>query len=174
MKRIFLIALIPITILALSSCRKKTISEIEPNDSERDATVIEAGVPVRGTISSSQDSDIFTIEIEEDASFDISLSAVKGVNHALRIWKQSDPGRVKLIDDARKSSAEAMTGLWLDRGRWFIAVIHGDRDVPKGAPDIAYTLLLKPHEAEGQFEREPNDDIDHANPIETGKPVSGY
>jgi hypothetical protein len=174
-RRGFILAILSCIFLSLASCRKKSIAEIEPNDKESDATVMEAGIPLTGTISSSRDKDIFTIEIEEDTSFDISLSAVKGVNHALRIWKdgRSSDTTGKLIDDARKSSPEMMSGLWMNRGRWFIAVTHGDRDVPQGAPDIRYTLKLTPHDGECT-EREPNDAIDQANPIDAQHPVSGF
>ena len=62
------------TLFSMTACRKKTTMEKEPNDRYQDATVIEAGIPVTGTLSSATDIDFFKLAIEESASFDISLS----------------------------------------------------------------------------------------------------
>ena len=63
-----------------------------------------------------------------------------------------------------------MCNLTLERGIWYFEITHGDRDVAQGrAPDIPYMLRIIPHEAAVNEEKEPNDDIDHSNPIIPGK-----
>ncbi|MGL4369230.1 MAG: hypothetical protein ACRCUT_06110, partial [Spirochaetota bacterium] len=110
--------------LPLVSCKKNLPAEKEPNDSYADATAYEVGTPVSGTISSPLDRDFYSLDIAQGAPFNITLSAVKGVNHALRIWRTggAEPLLLKYIDDTRKSSPEGICNMYLSSGRYYIEI----------------------------------------------------
>jgi hypothetical protein len=157
------------------SCKKDMYFEHEPNDQYSHANLLEVDHPVQGYLSTASDLDIYVIDIAEPGSFDLALSAVKGVNIALKVFQNETPAPVliKTIDDARKSSPERMKNLWFERGRYFLAVMHGDRDEPHGETDSAYILKMSLNSRVSDEEHEPNDTFDQANPITNGT-VTGY
>jgi hypothetical protein len=157
------------------SCKKDTYFEHEPNDRYDHANTLEVDRPVQGYLSTAADLDTYVTDIAEPGSFDLALSAVKGVNVALKVYKNEtpDPVLVKTIDDARKSSPERMKNLWFERGRYFLVVLHGDRDELRGETESSYTLKMSINSRVSDEEHEPNDTFDQANPIISGT-VTGY
>jgi hypothetical protein len=173
MKRIIFIALVFSSVF--SSCKKEISRENEPNDRFDHANLLEVDRPVRGLLSTSTDRDIFVVDIAEPGSFDASVSAVRGVNIAFRIYRNEAPNPLllKVVDDARKSSPERMRNIWMDRGRYYIMITHGDRDEPKGDTESYYELKLALNSRIAGEEREPNDSPEQATVIKNGD-ASGY
>ena len=162
-------------IMLLSSCKKETLLEIEPNDTYTQANLISVGKPVNGFINTESDFDFYMVDVNEPVLFDISVSAIKGVNISFTVWKAGDDGIVplKYVDDMRKSAPERLRGFKVEPGRYYVSVSHGDKDQRIKNTENAYTLLINQEDAEG-FESEPNDTILSANPIPVGVPVRGY
>lgn len=156
------------------SCKKEIRMETEPNNTFSNATPVSCDQPVSGYISTDNDVDYYRLDITSPAILDIQLSAIKGVNHALRIWQDADaPVPVKLIDDTRKSSLERFINLRVNPGIWYIAVQHGERDIPKANPDTPYSLLISSRTPLLE-ESEPNDTPAHATQLSPGETITGY
>jgi hypothetical protein len=163
-------------IASFVSCRKEVFREYEPNDTFDHSNLIEVDRSMRGSLSSASDTDCFMINIAEPGSFDIDLSAIKGVNPAIKIYRADTPANIllKTIDDNRKSSPERMRNFWFDRGRYYIVISHGDRDAPKGDPEAFYMLKVSLHDQTFHEEHEPNDIFEQATPIVAGDEVRGF
>jgi hypothetical protein len=173
LKKSIFIVLILLTIV---SCGKKSNNEeIEPNNTISTATLIETGKDCTGFLDSEHDIDNYLLKINEEQVVRIELSGVKGVNHAVQVWKlvSGNPQSLKLIDDNRKSSPEEMANLFLEPGDYIIQVTHGSRDVKKGNSENRYTLRLTSRTALKE-EKEPNDKHENANLINNGDSITGY
>ena len=114
------------------------------------------------------------LELTTPMVIDIQISAIKGVNHAFKIWRY-DEGHtlIKYIDDSRKSSPERFCNLFAKKGVYYIAIQHGKRDNRKGNNETPYYLQLSGRSWNNE-EREPNDDISAANHLEIGNEVLGF
>ena len=127
-----------------ASCVKKKQFEIEPNNTFLTANVIEAGKSISAYVDSSSDQDFFMYYSKDESVLDINLSAVKGVNHSIEIWRDNGiKDLLKLTDDNRKSSAERVRNLYVEEGTYFINISHGDRDKPAGNKENSYSLIIE-------------------------------
>lgn len=171
-KSIFIISVL----LTILSCGKNYNSEeIEPNNTVSTATLIETGKDCTGFLDSENDIDNYLLKIDEPQIIRIELSGVKGVNHALQVWRVTS-GKLqpmKTIDDNRKSSAEEMANIYFEPGDYIILITHGSRDVKKGNSESRYTLRITARSALNE-EREPNDKPENANIINNGDSIPGY
>jgi hypothetical protein len=173
-KKIVKAALFLIIAAALFSCKEKPSREIEPNDSFSTANKIELNKPMEGFFNNSHDRDFYSIEILSDSILDISLSEVKGINHAFQIWrKDSPPFLMKTIDDNRKSSPERMANFFVSPGTYYITVLHGDRDPQRENLENPYTLKIIKRDFSNE-EMEPNDTKEKANLLTPGNEIKGY
>ena len=175
-KRFLLYVLSPIVIvLLLHGCKKEKIMEIEPNDTYSQSNLIEIGKPIDGFINTESDIDFYCVEVLNPCLLDINVSAVKGVNSAFTIWRENEGSIVplKYVDDLRKSAPERFRGFYAEAGKYYISIAHGDKDQPVKNTENPYTLLIQYESAEG-FEKEPDDTILAATPIQIGIPVRGY
>ncbi|MCX8124403.1 MAG: hypothetical protein N3F66_09585 [Spirochaetes bacterium] len=172
--RIWIYVLI-IVILFANGCKKEKIFEIEPNDTYTQANLINIGTSIDGYINTESDIDFYMADVQAPALFDISVSAVKGVNIAFTLWKATEDGiePLKYVDDMRKSAPERLRGFKVVRGRYYISVSHGDKDPRIKNTENSYSLLVTQEDPES-FESEPNDTILSANPIQIGVPMRGY
>ena len=120
------------------------------------------------------DRDFYQIELESDSVLDITISGIKGVNHAIRVWKGGiTPKELKVIDDNRKSSTERIANIFAEAGTYYIEIFHGSKDPRKENKETPYELLIKRREP-GVEESESNDTFDTANPITAESEVAGY
>ncbi|MFH0974294.1 MAG: hypothetical protein V1874_00755 [Spirochaetota bacterium] len=160
---------------ALYSCKKDVYREKEPNNSFTSANKIEPDIAVEGLLDTGSDHDFYRLDIVSPIVMDIELSPVKGINHAIRIWRERsvEPLEIKYIDDSRKSSPERMRNMYFYAGAYYIEILHGDRDIPQGNPENNYVLHLRSGSWDGE-EKEPNDDDVNANLLEIGREVKGY
>ncbi len=175
-KRFLLYVLSPIVIvLLLHGCKKEKIVEIEPNDTYSQSNLIEIGKPIDGFINTESDIDFYCVEVLNPCLLDINVSAVKGVNSAFTIWRENEGSIVplKYVDDLRKSAPERFRGFYAEAGKYYISIAHGDKDQPVKNTENPYTLLIQYESAEG-FEKESDDTILAATPIQIGIPVRGY
>lgn len=171
-KSIFIVLMV----MTIFSCGKtQNNEEIEPNNTISTATLIEPGRDCSGLLDSENDIDNFLLKIDEEQVVRIELTGVKGLNHAIEVWKLNpgNPIPVKTVDDNRKSSPEEMANLNLVPGDYIIVVTHGSRDVKKGNPENRYTLRVTSRSPFNE-EKEPNDNPGMANMINNGDSVAGY
>ncbi len=173
--QIYIISALVITVTFNPACKKKNPGEKEPNNVFFNANSLEVDSTVEGFLNTDNDNDFYIADIKSPVILDIELTAVKGVNHAFKIWREKEGQQIliKYIDDSRKSSPERMCGLLADMGVYYISVLHGDRDPKKANAEDAYRLTVTSSVWESE-EIEPNDDRESATPVEIGKEVSGY
>ncbi len=169
------ILIICIAVTFLVSCKIENSEETEPNNTFSTANKIEAGKDYTGVLDSENDVDNYIISFDEDQIARIFVSGIKGVNHAIQIWKFESgvPHLLKTIDDNRKSSPEEIANMYFAAGSYIITVTHGVRDAKKGNPDSRYTLRVTTRSPYKE-EQEPNDNKDSANIINNGDSLSGY
>jgi hypothetical protein len=166
--------MIVLSLSAFFCCAKQSVQEKEPNGSFSTANIIDPEKTVEGYLGSGEDRDFYRFSVKREGILDISLSAVKGVNNALKVWKGLDsPVLLKWIDDNRKSSPERMSNIFLSPGIYFIEVLHGEKDARKENLESTYTMALKIRDFKSE-EREPNDGPDAANPIIPGSEITGF
>jgi hypothetical protein len=158
-------------LLALS-CSSGEVAEKEPNNSFAEAQHIGYSGRVAGVIRSESDVDYYRYSTRSDGQVRISLSPVKGVNHAISVY-DANRRLIKQVDDARKSSPEVISNLFLSKGDYYIVVGHGEKDERRGGKKSFYVLEIgSPPDRIG--EREPNDSASAANPITVPASVYGY
>ncbi len=171
-----LIALLFLTALgAVSlSCGRSVPREQEPNGDFKSAGELKADSAIEGYFDTPDDIDFYTIIIDEPSILDISLSAVRGINHSIKIWDGSTVEPVRYIDDVRKSAAERMCNFRIDGGVLFISVQHGDRDPAVANKENPYRLKVLRRSVGAGNEREPNDSPETAAVIHPNSEVSGF
>jgi hypothetical protein len=173
-KKIFIFILIILFCVHIS-CKKTAQREKEPNNNFQSANKIEPDMTIEGVLDTPSDHDYFRLDIVSPVVMDIELSSVKGVNHAIGVWKEKNSEQIllKYIDDSRKSSPERMCNMFFDAGTYFIEISHGDRDNPQGNAENYYELRLTSRDLDDE-EKEGNDTYENANLIEIGNDVTGY
>ncbi len=155
------------------SCKKSIQSEIEPNNDFFSSNIINTDTVIEGLLDTPTDQDFFKLDLVNPCVADIELSPVKGLNHAIKIWKDNGQTLLKYIDDSRKSSPERMCNIFFNTGTYYITVLHGDKDTPQGNKENHYQLQVSARSWDAE-EKEPNDTYDMANPIEIGREIKGY
>lgn len=170
-KTLFLIAIL----LCLLSCKESKNSEIEPNNTFSQANQIELNSEIYGYLDSNSDVDNFVFQSMENQIVKIELSGVKGVNHAMQIWRVENSSVIplKIIDDNRKSSPEEIANLHTPPGIYIITVMHGTRDEKKGNTENPYMLKTTSRQYISE-EEEPNDKYTDANLISSGVQLYGF
>ena len=168
-------SLLMIMFALFCACAPKTAEETEPNDSAIQANEIGISSAVKGRLATSEDRDYYFFENQNDSGFSVSVSAVKGVNIAFAVYSDSASGPVliKYADDARKSSPEKLSNIYLPKGKYYIAVTHGERDEKKGSTADSYILSVVPSDG-SVTEREPNDFFETAQRVEFESEITGY
>ncbi len=168
-------ALTAIIFLMFVSCTPSGTMEQEPNNLLNQSNQIEIDKEISGYINTVNDIDNFVLSVKEDQILRISLSAIKGVNHAVKIWRtdKSGPVLIKIIDDNRKSSPEEFSNLFVYQGIYVISVLHGERDIKKASTDSKYRLTVSARPFSNE-EKEPNDSPENGNVIEDSIPIEGF
>ena len=162
-------------ILLLPRCAKPIPVEKEPNDTFASATEIPVNSSVKGLFNSVSDRDYFRVEIKDSSIMQVELSAVKGINHALMIWRYDDkPLLLKKVDDNRKSSPEILCNAFIRPGTYYITVLHGDKDAPTSSLEYYYHLKITTRNLTVSDEQEPNDNRMAANTMDLGREMIGY
>jgi hypothetical protein len=174
-KRDFSIIVTVIIFLSLFSCKDSGKSESEPNNTFSQATPIELNSEISGYLDSEKDSDNYVFKSDANQITEIELSGIKGVNHAMQLWKveNSKVTRLKIVDDNRKSSPENFANLHTSPGVYIITVMHGARDEKKGNSETPYKLRISSRDYISE-EEEPNDNYSEANIISPGVQLTGY
>lgn len=161
--------------LCLLSCKESKNLEIEPNNTFSQANQIELNSEIYGHLDSKADVDNFVFKSMENQIVRIELSGVKGVNHAMQIWRveNSTVSPLKIIDDNRKSSPEEIANLHITPGIYIVTVMHGARDEKKGNIENPYMLKITSRQYISE-EEEPNDNYTDANLINSGVQITGF
>jgi len=167
--------LLIIFVIGFTSCNKGKIYEVEPNNTLETANKIELNKEIAGFLDSENDIDNFLLNINETQILKINLSGVKGVNHAIHVYK-NETGifrLIKIIDDNRKSAPETFINLYVSPGSYIFSITHGDRDTKKGNSENPYILKITPRPYSNE-EKESNDNPSSANEIIFDSPITGY
>ncbi len=158
-----------------SGCGRSAAREAEPNNSAGQANRLSAGQTMEGFLDSTDDLDWYRLDVRRPAIFDITLSALRGINHAMKIWRDDNGLRlVKYIDDARKSSPERFCNLYARPGTYFISVQHGTGDEKQASREDPYHLKVTQREMTFLEEIEPNDTPSSATQMRIDTEISGY
>ncbi len=177
MKRHIILIAIPLVLTLLMgvvACSGDYATEKEPNNTFHNANTISERRPMRGFIDSSIDRDIYVYRSDRRGCLEISLTGIKGVNLAIKVWRGGNPPvLLKVIDDNRKSSPERMANLAVTPGSYYFEVTHGERDAPAANKDTHYELLIKYREIFRE-ETEPNDGMNAAVPLIIGREITGF
>lgn len=157
------------------SCNLSKNSETEPNNTFTTANSIEINKEIFGYIDSENDIDNFILDITEDQILRIELSAVKGINTAIYLYRNENPRPllIKVVDDNRKSAPEVFANLFVQQGQYIISITHGNRDIKKGNSETPYKLLVSSRSFLNE-EKEPDDNPGTANEIFDKSSISGF
>lgn len=158
-----------IIFIAVLSCKNESYTETEPNNDFLTDNTIKINSSVKGHLESIKDHDFFVLNITSPEVIDIELKPVKGLNHAIKIWKDSRT-LLKYIDDSRKSSPERMCNMSFDTGVYYIEILHGDR---LETSENVYEFVLKARSRDNE-EYESNDTYTDASFLEPESDVKGY
>ncbi len=164
----------PLLMAAFLCCSRPSSREAEPNDTAPAAMELRAGAPVEGFLDRAGDVDFYRIAVPDPSVLDVQLSAVRGINHSLKIWNGATGELLKLVDDARKSSPERMCNFHFGGGYVLVSVQHGEKDAPAGNRDNSYQLKIDLRGAVAGTETEPNDAPEKATPVAVNSEVTGY
>ncbi|HNR89193.1 MAG TPA: hypothetical protein PKM65_12705 [Spirochaetota bacterium] len=164
------------TFLACGACKERNQRESEPNDTFANANPITTHMTVEGALERTNDRDHFLLTVTEPLVLDISLSGVKGVNHAFQVWRRTGESYtlLKHVDDQRKSSPERLCNLYVLPGTYCIVVLHGDKDAPQTNRETPYRLKVASRSIKDYEEQEPNDSPETANPIPMPGEIFGF
>ncbi len=175
LKRNFNLILPVIIVICFSSCKESKNFETEPNNTFSQANPVELNSEIYGYLDSETDTDNFVFKSTINQITEIELSGIKGVNHAMQVWKvqNSQVSKLKIIDDNRKSSPENFINLHTPPGVYIITVMHGARDERKGNSETPYMLRLLSRDYISE-EEEPNDNNTESNIINPGVQLTGY
>jgi hypothetical protein len=157
------------------SCKISKNTEIEPNNTFANSNKIEINREITGYLDSENDADNFILNIDQEQILKISLSGIKGVNHAVSIYKNENPRPVliKVIDDNRKSSPETFANLYVEPGQYIFTINHGSRDIKKGNTETPYKFLITSRSYLNE-EKEPNDTPYSGTEIQDKSITVGY
>lgn len=159
-------------VVLVLSCSSGEVAEKEPNNSFTEAQQIGHSGRVAGVIRSATDVDYYRYSARSDGQVRFSLSPVKGVNHAISVY-DADRRLIKQVDDARKSSPEVISNLFLLKGDYYIVIGHGEKDERRGGKRSSYLLEIgSPPDRIG--ETEPNDSIASADALTVPASLYGY
>ena len=153
--------------------------EAEPNDDQDSANPVAPALPVMGTFSSREDQDWFVFETTADNAIVKIETAGSGLHWTL--WIVDKDGNFIVGRDIDDNHDQTFSFLLPQKGNYFLLV------QPRGNPEKPYAFQISGDEVTapsvpGQFEklkakaageREPNDNIRSASPIEPGQPVKG-
>ena len=157
------------------SCKLSKNTETEPNNTFTNANKIEINKEISGFLESENDIDYFILNIDEEQILKIELSGIKGVNHAVYIYKNESPKPllIKVVDDNRKSSSETFANLYVQPGQYFFTITHGSRDIKKGNTETPYRLLITSRSYLNE-EKEPDDTPYSATEITDKSLTTGF
>ncbi|MBI3073815.1 MAG: hypothetical protein HYY84_17030 [Deltaproteobacteria bacterium] len=145
--------------------------EIEPNDSDKHATPLTVGKPIRGFMASAKDVDWYSFKVTEPSVARIELGGVERVDHALEVVGARGE-KLARSDDGRAKESETVTNVFLPVGEAFVRV----SSARKGGENIdeTYELAVTLRAAPDDEEREPNNGDKQANELSSGKTLLGY
>ena len=154
--------------------------DVEPNNKPAEASPIAPSVPVRGTIGKriskhDSDHDWYVFEIAGSALVRVHLRRLPEVDLMLQIFREGSEKPYATASSGGRGIDEALSGLRLDPGRYFILVRQdlSKRGRPVEVISDSYMLSLEILDP-ALWESEPNDTVSEATGLEKGAARKGY
>ncbi|MCI0572510.1 MAG: ABC transporter substrate-binding protein [Myxococcaceae bacterium] len=155
-------------------------AELEPNDELAKATLLTAGAHRDGFLVPKTDVDYYELRTAGPVLADFHLSGVERLDLTLSVVERTDKGERTLLTsrDGAVKEPEQLNNV-VCQGSCFVKVESGLRQV-EGKwvkdfenPELPYRLGVTVSPDNGTEEREPNNALDHATALETGRAVRG-
>jgi hypothetical protein len=154
--------------------------DVEPNNRPSEASPILPSVPVTGTIGkrisgTESDHDWYAFEIREPALVRVHLRRLPDMDLMLQIFREGSEKPLATSSAGGRGMDEALSGLDLDPGRYFILVRQdlSRRGRPVEVISDTYKLSLQILDP-GTWETEPNGTVREATALEKGTARKGY
>lgn len=142
--------------------------EAERNDSAQAAAQIEVNVPVAGSFATESDVDCFTFTLPGDGLLQpaLSFAPLESGSRAYSLTLSDGRNALMTVNFGGKESNKAVSPILLAAGSYYVQL-----ECPaKVMQDYALSLNW---EARDAVEREPNNGLADATPLEQGKPLFG-
>ncbi|WP_235832661.1 stalk domain-containing protein [Acetivibrio mesophilus] len=147
--------------------------EIEPNRNRDLATEISVDKPVTGNLRVSDDIDFYQFTISEPGKVNLSFNH-KNLESSSVHWQvtmfDSAENIVLYFESTGTNTEGRSMNAYLDKGTYYIRVVSRDSYWYSSAD---YTLCVNYTENQGEYEIEPNNNMDGATLIEVDEPVIG-
>jgi hypothetical protein len=189
MRRVLLWTLPVLLVLALGAAALLLVrsaetgpppGDVEPNNQPSEASPILPSVPVTGTIgrrisATESDHDWYAFEILEPALVRVHLRRLPDMDLMLQVFREGSEKPLATSSAGGRGMDEALSGLDLDPGRYFILVRQdlSRRGRPVEVISDTYKLSLQILDP-GTWETEPNGTVKEATALEKGAARKGY
>lgn len=160
-------AWVAVAVCPLAACGP--VKELEPNDDYSRSTVLSAGRAGKGRLGSASDVDWWRVEAPRDGILSVRVRGIRGVDWVLSV-RSADRTEVKRVDETAVGGDEQALDLWLPKGELYLIISNKKPDASN--PGQEYLLETKFETPSGR-EREPNDRVVAATPLEPGTPMRG-
>jgi eukaryotic-like serine/threonine-protein kinase len=160
-------------------------AEVEPNNSQSEATEVALDTDVKGAINAvadgaEADNDFYVFNVPGGPTR-IRLSGITGLNLSVAVWQPIGPKNLKLIlelDDVGDDKPERVDALKLLPGPLYLRVQEGpffqEPNRPRREkPLVPYSLRVEAMTG-GPFEEEPNDSIKTAQDCPLTRSLTGF
>lgn len=156
-----------IVLLALTACGPT--KDKEPNDDLSQATPARPG-KVTGTLSGPGDTDVFKLDVAKDgAVLSGHVGGIRGADFVLSV-RGPDRQELKRYDETGTGGDEEILDVGLPRGTCYVVLSNKD---PQAGPGQEYSLELRLAYGPGR-EREPNESVQSATPLEAPGVTRGH
>jgi hypothetical protein len=146
-------------------------TEHEPNDRPAQATPIQPGTAVKGTISPRGDEDWYAVEVPSASLGRIRVTGVDGVDLVLSVHDESGKERIK-VDENKVREGEEIVTVPLAPGKSLVRVAAAKKYQENPTQSYELTVELRPDDE--LEEREPNDLGSNATEVKLGGKRRGY
>ncbi len=154
--------------------------ETEPNNDAHAANPLPPGNTIRGLLGArysqrDSDRDVYAIKNPKGASrswLRVSLTAIPNMDVAFDIARKGNAAPVIVANSRGRGQAEAIPNFVLDGAEYYIRVREASRgDYAIENVSDSYTIRWEPVVPRAGEEREVNDSVDVANPLDDAAPV---
>ncbi len=168
----------PVVVVDRTASGVEFVAADDAGDDTDSAQEISLPIGVRGTLDGEADIDTFRLEVDEGMHLSALVTGAEDIDLVLDVLDASGD-RIVRSDRAPTGYSEGVPNLWLEPGTYFLQVlefVRGERGGEGGrqGPSEPYELVVQRYEHESGFEKEPNDELERATPVDIGQDMFGY